>query len=71
MDMRPRIGCLRLLVVAPPEPATAQLLAHLRLRLPQGPRIIANVMPKARRNLSKTMFYSIYHYQLKKIEKMT
>jgi transposase len=37
---------LRLRVVATPEPATAQLLAHLGLRLPKGPRIIANVVPK-------------------------
>lgn len=37
---------LRLRVVATPEPATAQLLAHLGLRLPQGPRIIADVVPK-------------------------
>ena len=38
---------LRLRVVATPEPATAQLLAHLGLRLPKGPRIIANVVPKS------------------------
>ena len=37
---------LRLRVVATPEPATAQLLAHLGLRLPKGPRLIANVVPK-------------------------
>ncbi|OAM88946.1 hypothetical protein AW736_09300 [Termitidicoccus mucosus] len=37
---------LRLRVVATPEPATAQLLAHLGLRLPKGPRIVANVVPK-------------------------
>jgi hypothetical protein len=37
---------LRLRVVATPEPATAQLLAHLGLRLPRGPRVIANVVPK-------------------------
>jgi len=37
---------LRLRVVATPEPATAQLLAHLGLRLPMGPRLIANVVPK-------------------------
>jgi len=37
---------LRLRVVATPEPATAQLLAHLGLRLPKGPREIANVVPK-------------------------
>lgn len=37
---------LRLRVVATPEPATAQLLAHLGLRLPKGPRVIANVVPK-------------------------
>ena len=37
---------LRLRVVATPEPATAQLLAHLGLRLPKGPRIIADVVPK-------------------------
>jgi hypothetical protein len=34
-----------LLTVAP-ERATAQLLAHLGLRLPKGPRLIANVVPK-------------------------
>ena len=37
---------LRLRVVATPEPATAQLLAHLGLRLPKGPRVIDNVVPK-------------------------
>ena len=37
---------LRLRVIATPEPATAQLLAHLGLRLPKGPREIANVVPK-------------------------
>jgi len=37
---------LRLRVVATPEPATAQLLAHLGLRLPKGPRVIRNVVPK-------------------------
>jgi transposase len=37
---------LRLRVVATPEPATAQLLAHLGLRLPKGPKEIANVVPK-------------------------
>ena len=37
---------LRLLVVAPPEPATAHLLAHLGLRLPKGPKEIANVVPQ-------------------------
>lgn len=37
---------LRLRVVATPEPATAQLLAHLGLRLPKGPREIANGVPK-------------------------
>lgn len=37
---------LRLRVVATPEPATAQLLAHLGLRLPKGTRTIANVVPK-------------------------
>jgi transposase len=36
---------LRLRVVATPEPATAQLLAHLGLRLPKGSREIANVVP--------------------------
>jgi transposase len=39
---------LRLRVVATPEPATAQLLAHLDLRLPKGPRKIANVVPKTK-----------------------
>jgi transposase len=37
---------LRLRVVATPEPATAQLLAHLGLRLPKGAREIPNVVPK-------------------------
>jgi hypothetical protein len=37
---------LRLRIVATPEAATAQLLAHLGLRLPKGPREIANVVPK-------------------------
>jgi hypothetical protein len=37
---------LRLRVVATPEPATAQLLAHLGLRLPEGPRIVGDVVPK-------------------------
>ena len=37
---------LRLRVVATPEPATAQLLGHLGLRLPTRPREIANVVPK-------------------------
>lgn len=37
---------LRLRVVATPEPATAQLLAHLGLRLPKGTRTIADVVPK-------------------------
>ena len=37
---------LRLRVVTTPEPATAQLLAHLGLRLPKGTRLISNVVPK-------------------------
>lgn len=37
---------LRLRVVASPEPATAQLLAHLGLHLPKGTHEIANVVPK-------------------------
>ena len=37
---------LRLRVVTTPEPATAQLLAHLGLRLPKGSRDITNVVPK-------------------------
>jgi len=37
---------LRLRVVGTPEPATAQLLAHLGLRLPKGSREIENVVPK-------------------------
>ena len=37
---------LRLRVVPTPEPATAQLLAHLGLRLPKGSRVISNVVPK-------------------------
>lgn len=37
---------LRLRVVTTPEPATAQLLAHLGLSLPKGTRLISNVVPK-------------------------
>lgn len=37
---------LRLRVVTTPEPATAQLLAHLGLHLPKGTREISNVVPK-------------------------
>lgn len=37
---------LRLRVVTTPEPAAAQLLAHLGLRLPKGAREISNVVPK-------------------------
>lgn len=37
---------LRLRVVATPEPDTAQLLAHLGLRLPKGPRFVSDVVPK-------------------------
>ena len=37
---------LRLRVVATPEPAAAQLLGHLDLRLPKGTREIGNVVPK-------------------------
>ena len=37
---------LRLRVVTTPEPATAQLLAHLGLRLPKGTREFSNVVPK-------------------------
>lgn len=37
---------LRLRVVTTPEPATAQLLAHLGLRLPKGSRTISDVVPK-------------------------
>ena len=37
---------LRRRVVATPEPATAQVLAHLGLRLPKGPREIAKGVPK-------------------------
>ena len=37
---------LRLRVVTTPEPATAQLLTHLGLRLPKGTREISNVVPK-------------------------
>jgi transposase len=37
---------LRLRVVTTPEPAAAQLLAHLGLRLPQGSRLISDVVPK-------------------------
>jgi hypothetical protein len=40
------VGELRLRTVATPEPATAQLLAHLGLRLPKGAREIGNVVPK-------------------------
>ncbi len=37
---------LRLRVISTPEPATAQLLTHLGLRLPKGSRVITNVVPK-------------------------
>jgi len=37
---------LRLRTVTTPEPATAQLLAHLGLRLPKGTREICHVVPK-------------------------
>jgi transposase len=37
---------LRLRVISTPEPATAQLLAHLGLRLPKGSRVIPDVVPK-------------------------
>jgi transposase len=37
---------LRLRIVGTPEPTTAQLLAHLGLRLPKGSREIENVVPK-------------------------
>ena len=37
---------LRLRVVTTPEPAAAQLLAHLGLRLPQGSHLISDVVPK-------------------------
>jgi len=37
---------LRLRWVATPDPATAQLLNHLGLRLPKGTRRIAEVVPK-------------------------
>lgn len=37
---------LRLRVVTTPEPAAAQLLAHLGLHLPKGSRLISNVVPK-------------------------
>jgi hypothetical protein len=37
---------LRLRVVTTPDPANAQLLAHLGLRLPKGTREINNVVPK-------------------------
>ncbi len=37
---------LRLRVVSTPETATAQLLAHLGLRLPKGTRTITDVVPK-------------------------
>ena len=40
------VTALRLRVVTTPEPATAQLLAHLGLRLPKGTRLISNVVPK-------------------------
>lgn len=37
---------LRLRVVTTPERATAELLAHLGLRLPKGSRVISDVVPK-------------------------
>jgi len=40
------VSDLRLRIVGTPEPATAQLLAHLGLRLPRDSREIGNVVPK-------------------------
>lgn len=37
---------LRLQVNSTPEPATAQVLAHLGLRLPKASRVVTNVVPK-------------------------
>jgi len=37
---------LRLRIISTPEPATAQLLALLGLRLPKSSRAIPNVVPK-------------------------
>lgn len=40
------VGEVRLRVVARPEKALAQLLAHLGLDLPQKPKLVENVVPK-------------------------
>jgi hypothetical protein len=42
----PEAGQIRLRVVAQPEKALAQLLAHLGLPLPRAPKILENVVPK-------------------------
>ena len=42
----PEAGEIRLRVVAQPEKALAQLLAHLGLEVPRAPKILANVVPK-------------------------
>jgi hypothetical protein len=39
-------GEIRLRVVARPEKALAQLLAHMQLDLPRTPKILENVVPK-------------------------
>lgn len=44
---------LRLRVVAPTEPATAQRLAHLGLRLPKGTREISHGVPKISRSIAQ------------------
>ncbi|MDR2675365.1 MAG: IS1634 family transposase [Opitutaceae bacterium] len=43
---------LRLRVVRTPEPPAAQLLAHLGPRLPAGPRLISNAVPKTQQKMS-------------------
>lgn len=49
---------LRLRVDATHEPATAQLLSYLELRLPKGLHIIANVVPKSTQNLRNMFFFN-------------
>ena len=47
-------GELRLRVVARPEKALAQLLAHLGLDLPRIPKTLPNVVPKTSHPSAKT-----------------
>jgi len=49
------VNDLRLRIVGTPEPATAQLLAHLGLRLPRDSREIGNVVPKIGGEMHKSL----------------